>query len=134
MARRHQQKNSSRPPSRTPSRTRKRRKKARPASRNSSVYVVALAPGALQDKKILEANPDYVPGKPVVYVGMTGLTPEERFHNHKRGHKASRVVRKHGLHLRTRLCRMGLTYAEAVRLEVEMAERLRRKGWAVWQN
>ena len=36
---------------------------------------------------------------PPVYVGMTGLTPEARLANHKKGHKASRIVRKHGVRL-----------------------------------
>jgi len=40
------------------------------------------------------------PHLPCVYVGQTADTPEERFAEHKRGHKASRVVRKYGLHLR----------------------------------
>lgn len=35
--------------------------------------------------KIRAANPDRDPAKPCVYVGMTGLDPQERFKNHKRG-------------------------------------------------
>ena len=63
-----------------------------------------------------------------VYVGMTGLTPEDRFHNHKRGHKASRAVKNHGVrfmrpffdHLER------ISYEDAKRLEGELAESLRR--------
>ena len=32
-----------------------------------------------------------------LYVGSTGLTPDERYLNHKRGHKASRWVRRYGI-------------------------------------
>lgn len=32
-----------------------------------------------------KANPDYVPGKPCVYVGMTGLDPDVRFDKNKAG-------------------------------------------------
>ena len=35
-------------------------------------------------------------GRAGYYVGMTGLTPEERFLNHKNGVKAASVVRKYG--------------------------------------
>lgn len=35
-------------------------------------------------------------GKAGYYVGMTGLTPEQRFENHKAGLKAARVVRTYG--------------------------------------
>jgi len=36
---------------------------------------------------------------PCLYVGMTGLTPEERFANHKAGTKAAAVVKRYGLRL-----------------------------------
>ena len=42
--------------------------------RNShNVYVVELHPDVLYEGKFRKSNPDYVPGKPCVYVGMTGL-------------------------------------------------------------
>ena len=42
-------------------------------------------------------NPERDPKKLCVYVGMTGLTPEERFTNHKAGVKCSTFVRRYGL-------------------------------------
>jgi hypothetical protein len=51
-----------------------------------SVYVVLLACDVLREPRFRRANPDYRPGKPCVYVGMTGLTPDERFDKHKAGH------------------------------------------------
>ena len=35
-------------------------------------------------------------GKAGYYVGLTGLSPEQRFENHKKGIKAARVVRLYG--------------------------------------
>ena len=36
-------------------------------------------------KKFRDKNPDYIEGKPCVYVGYTEKTPEERFSEHKAG-------------------------------------------------
>jgi hypothetical protein len=71
-----------------------------------------------------------------LYVGMTGLTPDERFANHKEGHKANRFVRDHGKDLRRKLYEQlnPMTYEKAKKAEVELANRLRAKGHAVWQK
>ena len=42
-------------------------------------------------------------GKAGYYVGMTGLTPEARFANHKAGVKAAGVVKRFGVRLVPRL-------------------------------
>jgi hypothetical protein len=47
------------------------------------VYVVLLDPAVGRICTVRVANPDRDPKKPCVYVGMTGLTPEERFANRK---------------------------------------------------
>ncbi len=52
-----------------------------------NVYVVLLDPAVDQVRKVRAANPKRNPNQPCVYVGMTGLTPEERFENHKAGIK-----------------------------------------------
>src|SRR4029453_9946980 len=44
-------------------------------------------------------------GKAAYYVGMTGLSPEQRFQNHKQGIKAARIVRRCGERLRPRVLR-----------------------------
>lgn len=100
-----------------------------------SVYVVGLDPKVLEVKKYRERNPGYVEGKPCVYVGMTGLSPDERFENHRRDHKANRFVRDFGKYLmRRKFKRLNpMTYEEARETEAELADRLRRKGYAVWQ-
>lgn len=68
------------------------------------------------------------------YVGMTGLTPEERFLNHKSGVKAARVVRKHGVRLVPKLYAHlnPMSYEKAVKMEVALAESLRRRGYIVF--
>src|ERR1700754_3989134 len=47
-----------------------------------SVYVVLLSKDVLFEPRFLRCNPDYDPAKPCVYVGMTGLDPDTRFHQH----------------------------------------------------
>lgn len=59
----------------------------RPPEHHHNVYVLLLAPAAVR-----AANPNRRRGKPCVYVGMTGLTPEERFANHKGGIKAAALT------------------------------------------
>jgi len=100
------------------------------------VYVVELDREVLKDTRFLEANPRHDPAKPCVYVGLTGLTPEVRFVRHKSGIQASRLVRRFGLRLRPRLYERynPMSYAEACKREKRLAERLRRRGYAVWQN
>jgi hypothetical protein len=101
-----------------------------------NVYVVRLDSAVLKVKKFRDANPDYIDGKPCVYVGMTGLTPEERFENHKRGYKANRFVRKYGVYLmRQKFDRLNpMSWEKARHMEEKLAEKLRRKGFAVWQG
>ena len=52
-----------------------------------NIYVIELSQEVLTNKKFREANPDYISGKPLAYVGMTSRTPEARFEQHKTGIK-----------------------------------------------
>ena len=81
----------------------------------SSIYVV-----------LLELAPDDYG----LYVGRTGLTPEERFRNHKAGHKASKSVQKYGIGLLPALYRHlnPISYEDAAVAELVLAEALRRVG------
>ncbi|HJM88951.1 MAG TPA: hypothetical protein QF624_04895 [Dehalococcoidia bacterium] len=103
----------------------KRRRRDDLPSPHHSVYVVELDRAAT---KVHESS------LPPVYVGMTGLTPEERFANHKRGHKAARVVRRYGVRLLPALYEHlnPVTYEEAARMEGELAEALRVRGHVVF--
>ena len=73
------------------------------------------------------------PKKPCVYVGMTGLAPEERFANHKTGIKAPSVVEGYGLRLLPELYKHlnPMPFEAAVQMEQDLAEDLRRAGYTV---
>jgi predicted GIY-YIG superfamily endonuclease len=73
-------------------------------------------------------------GKPGYYVGMTGLTPEQRFENHKNGVKAASVVRKCGERLMPKLYAHlnPMPWARAVEMEVWLADSLRKRGFQVF--
>ncbi|UCF78434.1 MAG: hypothetical protein JSW03_10110 [Candidatus Eiseniibacteriota bacterium] len=105
-------------------------------ARVHNVYVVELDKDVLKERKFLEANSGHDPEKACLYVGMTGLSPDERFKNHKEGRKANKYVKKYGLWLRRRIYTKynPMTYEEAQRMEAWLARRLRAKGHAVWQN
>ncbi len=57
----------------------------------------------LKTRKFLKEKPEHDPSKACFYVGLTGLSPDERFQNHKDGYKANRYVKKYGKYLRRRL-------------------------------
>jgi len=65
---------------------------------------------------------------------MTGLSPEQRFENHKAGHKAARVVKKFGERLVPKLYAHlnPMTYERAARMEVSLADSLRKRGYIVF--
>jgi len=73
-------------------------------------------------------------GRAAYYVGMTGLTPEDRFLNHKAGVKAARVVKKFGVRLVPKLYAHlnPMPYEKAVRMEAALAESLRKRGYRVY--
>jgi len=98
-----------------------------------SVYVVLLAPAAGKQRAVRAANPGRVRRRPLVYVGMTGLTPEQRFANHKAGVKAASVVMRHGIRLLPELYQHlnPMPYEAALQMEKDLAEDLRRAGYGV---
>ena len=91
------------------------------AAGHHSVYVVYLR----------NPNGD---GKAGYYVGMTGLTPEQRFENHKNGVKCARVVKKFGERLVPKLYAHlnPMPYAKAQFMEVALADSLRKRGYHVF--
>jgi hypothetical protein len=101
-----------------------------------SVYVVLLSKDVLFEPKFKRCNPRYDTSKPCVYVGMTGLAPDERFDKHKAGIKANKFVRLYGLHLTPHLyeCYNPMPYHAAQEMEVELAISLRNEGYGVWQG
>ena len=100
-----------------------------------SVYVIELAPGVWDVFRFRRANPGYQWGKPMVYVGMTGLDVDLRFDKHKAGIQANRFVRDFGVRLLPGLYSMynPMPYEGARDMEVELGIGLREAGYAVWQ-
>ena len=98
-----------------------------------NVYVVLLDPAVGKLRKVRAVNPKRDPKKPCVYVGMTGLTPEERFANHKAGTKAASVVKRYGLRLLPELYEHlnPMPYEAAAQMEKDLAVDLRRAGYTV---
>jgi len=97
------------------------------------VYVVLLDPKAARHRKLLAANPKRDPAKPCVYVGMTGLLPEERFANHKKGIKAAKWVQSYGCRLLPELyeCFNPMPFEAAAQMERDLADDLRQQGYTV---
>ena len=103
------------------------------AGLHHNVYVVLLDSAVKKLRKVRAENPNANPKKPCVYVGMTGLTPEERFANHKAGVKAASVVKRHGLHLLPELYAdlNPMPFEAAMQMEIDLAEDLRQAGYTV---
>jgi predicted GIY-YIG superfamily endonuclease len=73
-------------------------------------------------------------GRAGYYVGMTGLTPEQRFWNHKQGIRAARVVKRFGERLVPRLYAHlnPMSYDKAKQMEQWLADSLRKRGYVVY--
>lgn len=73
-------------------------------------------------------------GKAGYYVGMTGLSPEQRFLNHKNGVKAAGIVKRCGERLVPRLYAHlnPMPYADALAMEAALADSLRKRGFLVY--
>lgn len=97
------------------------------------VYVVLLDPAVSRIARVRAANPGRQPDKECVYVGMTGLDPEERFANHKSGTKAAWVVKKFGVRLLPELFAHlnPMPFEAAAQMEQDLAADLRRAGYTV---
>jgi predicted GIY-YIG superfamily endonuclease len=110
-----------------------RKLRAEQQSDHHNVYVVLLDAAVGRNRKVRAANPKRDPKKPYVYVGMTGLTPEERFAKHKAGTKAAWVVQRYGLRLLPELYEHlnPMPYEAAAQMEKDLAEDLRRAGYTV---
>jgi hypothetical protein len=103
------------------------------AKDHHNVYVVLLAPAVSRLRKVRSLNPARDPLKPCIYVGLTGLTPEERFANHRKGIKSSLFVKRHGLRLLPELYAHlnPMPYEAAAQMEKDLTEDLRRAGYTV---
>lgn len=113
----------------------KARMKAASPRHRHCVYVIELSPEVLKEARFRRANPDYDVTKPCVYVGMTGLSPQRRFENHRKGIKSNRFAHEYGLRLLPKLYAFynPMPYLAAQEMEVELAIGLREEGYGVWQ-
>lgn len=99
------------------------------------VYVIKLDPKVLEKPRFRKANPDHDPRKSCIYVGSTGIPPEERFEQHKQGINSNGFAREFGIRLLTSVMDRrdpASTKIAAIRKEAAMARRLRHAGYAVW--
>lgn len=104
-----------------------------PAADHHHVYVVLLDPAAAKLRSLRKLNPKRDARKPCVYVGMSGLSPEVRFANHRQGIKASPIVHRFGVRLLPELYEHlnPMPYEAAVQMEADLAEDLRQEGYTV---
>jgi predicted GIY-YIG superfamily endonuclease len=100
------------------------------------VYVIELDKDVLYESKFKKTNPDYQAGKPCVYIGMTGHDPDIRFDQHKAGIKANKYAKKYGLRLMPEIYEKlnPMPSSDAQYMEVDLAIRLQKLGYGVWQN
>ena len=65
---------------------------------------------------------------------MTGLSPQQRFENHKNGIKCARVVKRYGERLVPRLYEHlnPMSFAKAKQMEGMLADSLRKRGFVVF--
>jgi hypothetical protein len=114
-------------------RTLKKHRPGRQPEHHHHVYVVLLDSAVARIRTVRAENPRRDRTKPSVYVGMTGLSPQKRFSNHKAGIKAARVVKRYGLHLLPALYEHlnPMPYAAAAQMEKDLAEDLRKAGYTV---
>ena len=67
-----------------------------------------------------------------LYVGMTSLSPEERFQQHRDGYKSSKYVHSFGVCVMPRLYSKlaDMSYSEAMKIEADLAEAFQEAG--IW--
>ena len=103
-----------------------------------SVYAIELPAAVAMHKTFRDQNPHYKEGQVCLYVGMTGLSAQQRYDQHRTGHKkAARPCKRYGvIRLAEELFQElnPMTYENAQLMEVQLAEELRQKGYGVWQN
>lgn len=108
------------------------------------VYVIELSKKVFSEHaKFRNQNPQYNGVLECLYVGMTSKSPQKRFLQHKeellskKGKKlSSPIVKKYGLYLRPSLYSHlpDMSRREAIKMEADLADSLRRKRYAVWYN
>ena len=96
------------------------------------VLVDADVPKWVSGKKYVYVLLLKIGGKDALYVGMTGLYPYARYLNHKRGHRASRIAKKHATAMKS--FEGPMTDDEARSREITKAKELKDEGNEVYQH
>ena len=104
-----------------------------------NIYVIDLDKSVwVNEKKFRDNNPQYILGKPTVYVGQTAHTPKKRFEQHKKGGKLSnKYVKKYGKYIKQKNIPDKNPHSSRLKVEnqeEEVAKILKKRGWAVWWN
>lgn len=108
------------------------------------IYVVELSKRVFsENRRFRDANPQFNGVLECLYVGMTSKTPKQRLQQHLTGAKSkkgfkisSNIVEKYGMYLRPSLYTSmnPMTREEAMKMEGELANKLKRMRYAVWWN
>ena len=61
--------------------------------------MIELSKDVLYKGRFKKDKPDYIAGKPCVYVGMTGFDPDVRLDKHKAGIQSNRYLQELGLQM-----------------------------------
>lgn len=117
----------------------KRHPHARPSfeSWNCIVYAIELDPSVIEDPAFSAKNQQWVPGMPMIYVGMTSLSAWERSEQHLRGTKnVSRIAHQYGRRLRMDLVpnRKPTRRAWAMKMEARLTKDLKARGFGAWKG
>ena len=107
-----------------------------PTKRPYTIYVIRLKNRVINDPRFRQRNAQYILKNPCVYVGMTYLSAEERYEQHKNGIHSARIVRNYHRDLMNSECRRTrpITQRRALKREAALAQNLRERGWGVWSN
>lgn len=101
------------------------------------VYAVELDPSVVKEPEFLKKNPRWNPDKPAFYVGMTSLSPQERFEQHHSGSKnPSRIAHEYGLSLRMDVVTDKRVTRRKWAMEGErrLVRNLRAQGFGAWMG
>jgi hypothetical protein len=106
------------------------------------VYIIDLKKSVLKHQRFLARNPNYLQGKPCVYVGSTGISIDVRFKQHVCGKQSktgrdlsNKYAKKFGKRLRhndMKKIRPRKTRTSIEKKEAQVAKELQLRGWAVW--
>lgn len=120
----------------------------KPILNDRRVYAFLLKKEVLKNKRFLKANPNLNPNLPLLYIGETSKTIEDRFlqHTNENNKLAAQIMRRHGvrdfkkanwtpnIYKKTNLEPENKNIFNSKYFEREIALKLRKLGYGVWFN